>query len=196
MLIFAGLALGSFVNALIWRLHKQERILDKKRPTQADKVRLRQLSITKGRSMCMSCGHELTTKDLVPVASWLWLRGKCRYCGARIPDNPVAELAVPILLVISYVWWPWHLTTVLEWSLFVVWSGCVVGFVALALYDLRWYLLPDRIVFPLTAMALTFRILLTVHADSGQWMVLLGGVWGALLLSGLFYLLFVVSKER
>lgn len=47
-----------------------------------------------GRSRCASCGHILSFLDLFPVFSWLFLRGKCHYCGAGIPaDCLVAELA-------------------------------------------------------------------------------------------------------
>lgn len=195
-LIVVGLALGSFVNALVWRIHEQEAITDKKRPSQTDTARLQRLSITKGRSMCLSCGHELAAKDLIPVISWLWLRGTCRYCGARIPDTPAAELAVPALLLISYIWWPWQLISLSGWLVFGLWAVCVVGFVALALYDLRWYLLPNRIVFPLIGVALAFRVLLGLGADSDHLAVWLSGLWGALLLAGLFYLLFVISHEQ
>jgi prepilin signal peptidase PulO-like enzyme (type II secretory pathway) len=196
MLIFAGLALGSFVNALVWRLHAQDRITDKKKQSKADKARLKRLSITKGRSMCMACGHELASKDLIPIVSWLWLRGKCRYCGARIPDTPVSEVVVPVLLVVSYLWWPWSLVSNLNWLLFGLWAICIVSFVALALYDLRWYLLPNRIVFPLIGVALAFRLLVGLQADTGQLSLWLCGVWGAALLAGLFYLLFIISNEQ
>jgi leader peptidase (prepilin peptidase)/N-methyltransferase len=196
MLIIVGLALGSFVNALVWRIHAQDQITDKKTQTKADKAQLKRLSITKGRSMCMSCGHELATKDLFPVASWLWLRGRCRYCGARIPDSPLAEVAVPLLLVTSYLWWPWQLTSWLSWVSLGVWGAVLVCFVALALYDVRWYLLPNRVVFPLVIVALVFRGLIAMQADHNQLGVLLAGLWGAALLAGLFYLLFSISNEQ
>src|SRR3712207_2755294 len=93
--LFFGLCLGSFVNALVWRIHEQDILREKERLSSADKQRLEKLSISKGRSMCMHCGHELAAKDLVPVFSWLYLRGKCRYCKHVIPDSPVAELLVP-----------------------------------------------------------------------------------------------------
>ena len=61
ILVVAGLCMGSFVNALVWRLHKGK------------------LPIAKGRSMCPHCRHELAAMDLVPVLSWLALKGRCRY---------------------------------------------------------------------------------------------------------------------
>lgn len=42
-------------------------------------------SVVRPGSYCDSCGHELRLRDLVPILSWLVLRGRCRYCGAKIP---------------------------------------------------------------------------------------------------------------
>ena len=60
-----GASIFSFLNVIIYRLprHKQ---------------------FTLGHSMCTTCGHELVRKDLIPIISWVSLRGKCRYCGAKI----------------------------------------------------------------------------------------------------------------
>src|SRR6185369_3402365 len=104
ILALLGLIFGSFVNALTWRLHEQEKLAGKKGKKAAD--RRQALSISTGRYMCSNCGHELAAKDLVPVFSWLWLRGKCRYCGARIPDSPIVELATGLLFALSYAAWP------------------------------------------------------------------------------------------
>ena len=199
ILVVFGLCLGSFVNALVWRLHEQTEITEKteqgKKLTKADRQRLQQLSISKGRSMCLSCGHELAGKDLVPVISWLWLRGKCRYCKAPIPDTPVAELLVPALFVVSYIWWPHALQSGPEMSAFAVWLACVVAFVALALYDLRWFLLPDRIVFPLIGLSGLFvavRMVTSLHP-----MAIFGAAaLGAVLLSGIFFALHQYSKGQ
>jgi len=70
-----GLVMGSFLNCLTWRLVHGE-------------------SVLRGRSHCAVCGHILGPGDLVPVASWLLLRGRCRYCGERVSARyPAAELA-------------------------------------------------------------------------------------------------------
>ena len=60
-----GAALFSFMNVVAWRL-----------PRGMDPL--------KGRSVCPQCGHTLGVPDLVPVFSWLFLRGRCRHCGAHI----------------------------------------------------------------------------------------------------------------
>ncbi|MCA9324753.1 prepilin peptidase [Candidatus Saccharibacteria bacterium] len=199
LLIITGLALGSFVNALVWRVYEQAKITDQiehgKKLTKADKVALEKLSIAQGRSMCLHCKHELAPKDLIPVLSWLSLRGKCRYCGQRIPDTPVAELLVPALFVASYVWWPYALNTDLAWFVFAAWLGIIIGFVALTLYDFRWFLLPDRIVFPLTGIGVVYVALRALEASSPL-QVVGGSIWAVVILAGLFYALFTVSNGR
>ncbi len=58
--------------------------------------------LPRGRSHCMSCGHELGVRDLVPVFSWLFLRGRCRFCGARIPAKyPVTEGVLAALFMLA-----------------------------------------------------------------------------------------------
>ena len=63
-----GLVIGSFLNVCIYRVPEGR-------------------TVVKGHSMCMSCGHELGAADLVPLFSWLFLRGKCRYCKAPIASR-------------------------------------------------------------------------------------------------------------
>lgn len=82
-----GACVFSFGNVLVYRV-----------PRGIDFVR--------GRSACPSCGHALAARDLVPVFSWMALRGKCRYCGASIPARYTAvELAGAACGVVSVVEW-------------------------------------------------------------------------------------------
>ncbi len=75
-----GLCLGSFMTALVYRLP-------------------RGLNWTTDRSRCPSCGHALGVPDLVPVFSWLALRGRCRHCRTPIPARyPLIELGVGAVL--------------------------------------------------------------------------------------------------
>jgi leader peptidase (prepilin peptidase)/N-methyltransferase len=192
VLIVLGLCFGSFVNALVYRLHEQDVLADKK-PTKAIKKQQEALSIATGRSMCPHCKHELAAKDLVPVVSWLLLRGKCRYCHKPIPDTPVSELLTPALFVSLH-----HIVGArleLGIVLFALWLIFITGFVALAIYDLRWYLLPNRIIFPLIGLAVLQLILRTVVYDGG-WQAIMSAFWGVLIASGIFYVLFQLSAGK
>jgi leader peptidase (prepilin peptidase)/N-methyltransferase len=182
LLIGLGLILGSFVNASVWRLHEQEELKAKKQ-SKASKAYSKAISISKGRSMCPHCKHELAAKDLVPLFSWLWLRGKCRYCKQKIDDNP--------LFVFSYIFWPVTLNGQGLFD-FIVWLIFLTAFIALAVYDLRWYILPNKIVYPLIILAV-IQVLVDVAVFGAPLTVLLQAGMGALCIAGLFYLLFVLS---
>lgn len=84
MFIF-GLIIGSFLNVCIWRLPREE-------------------SIIRPGSHCPACSTALGVRDLVPVLSWLFLRGKCRACGEKIsPRYPVVELLSGGLFLATYL---------------------------------------------------------------------------------------------
>ncbi|MCX6727488.1 MAG: prepilin peptidase [Candidatus Saccharibacteria bacterium] len=185
-LVLLGLCYGSFVNALVWRIHKQA-------TTKTMKGQAK-YSIANGRSMCVHCEHVLSPLDLIPVLSWLSLRGKCRYCHKPIPDTPLSELATPLIFVISYVFWPLPFSTY-QIFLFSLWLIFVTGFMALAIYDLRWKLLPNRVVFPL--MWLSLLQLLLGLVIFGQGVHILPGIISASLVGGgIFWLLFQVSDGK
>jgi prepilin signal peptidase PulO-like enzyme (type II secretory pathway) len=187
-----GVIFGSFVNALVWRMHEQEALEGKK--GRAAAARREVLSISRGRSMCTHCGHVLAAKDLVPVLSWAWLRGRCRYCHAAIGwQYPAVELATGALFMLSYAAWPHGLHGLGLFQL-VIWLIFVVAFVALTVYDLRWMLLPDRIVYPLIALA---TLLTCVGALwTGEWADLYAPLLGAAIIGGLFWGLFQLSKGK
>jgi prepilin signal peptidase PulO-like enzyme (type II secretory pathway) len=189
-LILLGLVLGSFINAMVWRFHEQATIQEHG-PKKKD-LSLRELSMVHGRSMCSKCHHPLSVADLIPLFSWLWLRGKCRYCKQSIDDSPIIEAVLPILFVVSYVSWPFALTGS-GLYLFIFWLIFVAGFMALAVYDLRWYLLPNRIVFPLVGLAVVQLAGELVLFDGG-WSRLINALGGVAIASGIFFILYQVSK--
>lgn len=188
VLALLGLVLGSFVNALVWRLRQQEKSLTKKE--------IASLSILNGRSMCVYCRHKLAAKDLVPVFSWLSLRGKCRYCGKPIDDNPLVEIALAAAFTTSYLWWPGDLALGGQKVLFVSWLICLVGLLALLVYDLKWMLLPNKIIYPVLAVAIAGRLsyILFFSKNYGHDFWLLAGA--VAVASGIFWLLYTYSKGR
>lgn len=80
-----GLVIGSFLNVCIYRIPEGR-------------------TIVKGHSMCMSCGHELGALDLVPLFSWVFLKGKCRYCGSPIASR-YAKIEGLTCLVFAVLAW-------------------------------------------------------------------------------------------
>ncbi len=188
ILVLLGLCLGSFTNALVWRLHRQQGASEKKAKSQ-------EYSVLRGRSMCPHCKHRLEARDLVPVISWVALGGKCRYCGKPIFwQYPAVEILMALLFVLSYLLWPEPLDSqgTVE---FCLWLVYLVGFVALAVYDLRWMLLPNRIVFPLVGLAAVQRLVDATYYGGGL-DLLLQVFLSTLIAGGIFFLIFQVSKGK
>ncbi len=166
--------MGSFVSALTWRLRQRKNFVT-------------------GRSQCVHCAHVLGPLDLVPVFSWLALRGRCRYCRQRIAwIYPVLELVTALVFVGSYVYWPAGLSNSYQWVFFILWLMSAVLFMALAVYDLRWMMLPDKIVWPLVLLAL---VAVAVRGSTEVDYVR-DHLLGALIIWGFFMALIVVSRGR
>jgi len=172
-----GVCLGSFANAAIWRLKVKK-------------------DIVRDRSECTHCHHKLAANDLIPVVSWLILRGKCRYCHKKIDDNPFVELGVGIYFVASYLLWPVMLNSNYAWFDFSLWLLYGVGLAILFVYDLRWYLLPDRVVWPLAVLGAVDFIARGImqHLSFGQFAA--EAALALFVISGLYYLLHIVSKGK
>ena len=187
-LFLAGVCMGSFAGAVVWRVYKQSKLKSKKARAE--------YSISQGRSKCEHCGHILAAKDLIPLFSYLSLRGKCRYCKKPIARSVLAvELAGGIVFVLSYLLWPTSLTSAEQLIPFVTWLLASVGLLALALYDYKWYILPNRILYPTFYVALGGWLTSTVLFDFELESVLklLSSVAIA---SGIFWLIYIISKGR
>lgn len=175
IIAIVGLALGSFVNALVWRLKTKRNWVSE-------------------RSMCPHCKHELAAKDLIPVLSWLSLKGKCRYCKKPISvQYPAVELLTMFLFIASYIFWPYELTSMVAVAVFAVWLLCVVMLMALLVYDLKWMLLPNKLIATLTGLSVIYACLLAVNVGWKQLFVSLGS---GLLFFGLFWTLYQVSSGK
>lgn len=133
-----GLAIGSFINCLVWRLHKDETVM--------------------GRSYCPHCRHQLAWFDNIPLLSFFMLRGRCRYCKKPISwQYPAVEAIVAILFSWSFFnncresLFPLLLAR--DWLLIVV---LAVVFV----YDYRWQMVPMKVIWPASALFFFFSLLL------------------------------------
>ncbi|MDZ7786539.1 MAG: prepilin peptidase [Candidatus Saccharibacteria bacterium] len=191
IIFLLGLGFGSFVNAAVWRM-RQQQVKSKKLKAES-----KNFSVLKGRSICTNCGHRLAWYDLFPVLSWLSLKGKCRYCQKPInPQYPLVELLTAALFVVSYAFWPltfsFQLTAL---SVFVTWLLLLTLLVALAVYDLKWMELPDKVVGWVSGLTALFILLQLAGGEvsGGDVAQILSG--GALL-SVLFYILFQLSGGK
>lgn len=192
MLGVLGALLGSFAAAQVWRLRARQLLEDKRDGEPVDKREFSRLSalnrpVQHDRSECLSCHHQLAWYDLIPVASWLTLRGRCRYCKQSIGRMELfAELGLASIFILSYLAWPLALMSVLEMAIFAVWLiACTLGAILL-MYDAKWSLLPFGINCGFIATAVVF-VLLQLLAGMPVDVV---SVLGSIALLGGLYLLF------
>ena len=166
--------IGSAINAIVWRIYVGR-------------------SWVKGRSMCPDCEHTLAGKDLVPVFSWLALRGKCRYCHQRIHwQYPLVEAVTAALFVVSAaVLAP---TTLAAGLLLAGWLIILTLLIILAVYDARWMILPDKIMLP--AIMAAFLYAAAVAVEAGRWNALHGPLLAAALAGGGFFALAAGSRGK
>lgn len=144
-----GVLLGSFIAALVVRWPEDQ-------------------SVLRGRSRCDSCGRTLGAFELIPVLSTLWLRGRCRTCGARIdPVHLTIELLAMAVGGVSGLLLPG--TPGLAAALF----GWLL--LALAMLDVRAFWLPDRLTALLAASGIAVGVA-GIGPDLGQRVI--GGIAG------------------
>ncbi len=126
-----GLAVGSFLNLCIDRLPGGK-------------------SIVRPGSHCDSCNQSLKAVDLVPVFSYVWLKGRCHYCGARIPlRSPIVEFATAAI----FAFLAWHYGLSLELAFAVIYAGI---FIVIFAIDLEQELILNIVVFPAMILAFAF----------------------------------------
>lgn len=136
-----------------------------------------------GRSCCMSCGHTLAPRDLIPLLSWLLLRGKCRYCGAPVSARyPLTEGA----LALVYMSLLRRFGLSMEALSAAVLCSCLFG---LSLVDLEIQIIPHR--FLVTGAVFRGLELLL----SGGFPALLRGIWPGLVIGGSVLLLSLVMDK-
>lgn len=174
---FLGLIVGSFINAWVWRIREEK-------------------SVARGRSMCPQCEHTLDFWDLIPVLSWIFLKGKCKYCQANISTQyPIVEIITTIAFTLSAIWWPFPSIEPLGWVLFVLWLGITALFIALSVYDFKWYLLPSVLLGKLLIFVIIWQIVFALYgADVWEW--LFSPLLGAAVAFGFFYTLHVIGRGK
>lgn len=195
-----GLLLGSFAGATVWRLRARQLIEDKRDGEEVDAKELKRLtrltgkSVSSDRSVCLHCGHQLAWYDLLPLASWLLLAGKCRYCGKFIGwFELLVEVGTAVFFVASYIFWPYDLGTATDVMLLGLWLVAGLGLIVLLSYDAKWFLLPNRIMFPVIGIAAVSALIHIVTSPS-PFETLLSTAWACVVLSGLYFILYILSK--
>lgn len=167
-----GLVFGSFLNVVVYRLKTPPR----RGGTTKD--------IIFGRSFCLECKNLLKWYDLIPLLSFIYLRGRCRYCRKKISwQYPIVELISGLLWIL--VFYKFGISLINIYYLFIF-----SLFLVIAAYDFKWRIIPDKVVYPAIAVALVYNIF---PLDKG-------GLWGVLLTASVaflfFFLIFYLSRGK
>ncbi len=130
--IFIGLVFGSFATALSYRLPREISI------------------IKKARSSCVSCSKDLEAPDLVPIFSWVFLKGKCRFCKEDIGVRyPLIELSTLLLCGVFYMTYGVSIATL---PIFVL-APILVAMIDI---DLNYKIIPDGLNFTILFLGVLF----------------------------------------
>lgn len=179
---FFGAALGSFILVVAERYNTG-------------------LPFFRGRSMCFSCRMQLGGKDLFPIFSFLFLKGRCRHCGSRIPANTLlAEIAMGFLSMLAA-----YMSGIFDNFQFSIFNfqsifnflilNLIFGTILLiSIYDLKHFIIPDSFLAFLLGFSLLHNSLFIIH-DSFPLSLFRFAVSGALLALP-FLLIFLLSRGR
>lgn len=162
-----GLIIGSFLNVVILRLNKKS---------------------LKGRSYCVYCKKKLSWYELIPLISFLIQKGKCRKCGKEISlQYPLVEFFTGLIFTLIAI-------KLFFFSLFIMFFWFVIaGFlIVIFVYDLKYSLVADKIIYPAIILGLIYIIFLYFIGSSLIFQYLLSGLIG-----GIFFLIIVlISREK
>lgn len=165
-IFITGLFIGSFLNVCIYRIPREE-------------------SIVFPGSHCPSCGTPLKMLELVPVFSWVWLRGKCRTCDVSIsPRYPFIELLTALLFLLVYyeTGFTFH---------FILISSLSAMLLVMTMIDLDHQIIPDG----LTILIAVTGMIHFIHGTFDQSGIsLMDALLGVLIGGGFFLFIAVVSK--
>lgn len=151
-----GLLIGSFLNVVIYRVPiMMQRETDNFIAAERDEAlpHPQTYNLVVPRSACTSCGHTLSAIENIPLFSWLWLRGRCRHCGAKVSARyPLVE----VLTALVSGWVIWRLGSGFEGvaALWLAWA-----LVAMTFIDIDTQLLPDDLTLPLVWLGLLVNLL-------------------------------------
>lgn len=154
------LIIGSFLNVLIYRIPRSE-------------------SIAWPRSHCINCSHSLGVIDLIPVFSYLFLRGRCRYCGDRISVRyPLVEIITALTCVLVYIKGGLSIWTLAGWIF-----ACIL--IVSAFIDIEEGIIPDVITYPGMVAGVLF---------SSFSVGLKSSLWGGLFFGLVFLLIVILTR--
>jgi prepilin signal peptidase PulO-like enzyme (type II secretory pathway) len=169
-LFVLGICLGSFLNCLVYRLNCN-------------------LSLFWGRSFCPKCRKKLPWYDNIPLLSFIFLKGKCRWCHSPIGIHyPLVELTTGLMTLL--IFYQFFLRsgippsgTIFNFVYILLITYALIG---IFLSDLQYRTIPDQIIYPALVVVMIWIII------NSQWINILTGIAGA----AFFFLLVLLTRFR
>lgn len=174
-----GLSIGSFINALVYRLHNKESMW--------------------ARSHCPSCNHQLSISDLIPLFSYLFLKRKCRYCKEKISwQYPLVEFVTSIIFILLF--FKFLLENSLISSNFIDMADVSSLFIysiiliAIFVYDFKYYIIPNKILFAGILLGIIILLFKTLYLWTSEFLIIHSV--SILIVFGFFLFLYLVSHGK
>ncbi len=169
-----GLFIGSFLNVVIYRLHRGEKFIT-------------------GRSKCLFCGHKLYTKDLVPLFSFLLLKGRCRYCKQSFSKQYflvefITGIVFSLIFLVTFPNQSFLNFESLVLFQMIAWWIIACFLIIIFIYDAKYYLILDKVSVPAIFLALIFNLILGAN--------ILSLLFAGFLAGGFFLLQYSLSKGK
>lgn len=184
-----GLLFGSFLNVVIFWLESADQ-----ETGELGKQKKRENIL--GRSFCPSCKHQLNFLDLIPVLSWVILKGKCRYCKEKISvQYPLVELFTGLMFLTTFLYLGGEDFSAIGLTklLLLLIVNCLLLIVFV--YDLKHKIIPDRIILPSILLAFSY-LLFAVWGGGLSFNSFLLTLVSAIVAGGFFYALAAVSDGK
>lgn len=201
-MLMTGAAMGSFAAATVWRLRAQGLISGEEEvESESDRSLKKIFAKTKlknDRSLCLHCRKPIRWYDLVPIFSWLMLRGRCRNCKKSIGVMEFAsEVVLALAFLVSFITFDSMVGfTTLTSVVFGLWLVMLVILAIQFMYDARWHLLITTLTISLFVLACVIqavKIYLGVYEVSH---VLVGAAYSLVVMPGLYFALHQFSKGQ
>jgi prepilin signal peptidase PulO-like enzyme (type II secretory pathway) len=176
-----GAVIGSFLNVVILRLKIKEPIL-------------------KDRSHCAFCKKKLAWQELIPILSFFLQKGRCKHCGKKISiQYPLVEFftGLAFLLIFNFQFSIFNEFLNLQFLISIIFWLLITCFLLIIfVYDLKYYLVPDKIIYPAIIIAFVYCLFGNWKSEIGNLERIFNPILAALI-AGLFFLFIVmISKGR
>ncbi len=181
-----GAAVGSFLNVVIYRFESGKNL--------------------SGRSFCPHCKHQLGVLDLIPIASYLFLSGKCRYCHSKISlQYPTVELITALAFTLAFISFSCDFyqtfvgSSLAFWFRFVYMLFFFSVLIVLTVFDFKKGIIPDKILFPSILIASLYLVLVSIFASNNAFTVmriLTIDLFATFCIAAFFLVLIIVTKGR